>query len=73
MKPIAIEGPGLECVLDSDDSLEAARALYRRALMRYSGSVSGASGGVLQTCRDIGPLPDARLVLGHVVVPSQIS
>jgi hypothetical protein len=29
------EGAGLECVLDSDDVLDAARALYRRALMRY--------------------------------------
>jgi hypothetical protein len=31
------EGAGLERVLDSDDSLDQARALYRRALMQYSG------------------------------------
>ena len=31
------EGAGLECVLDSDDVFDQARALYRRAVMRYPG------------------------------------
>ena len=31
------EGAGLECVLDTDDRLDHARALYRRAVMRYPG------------------------------------
>ena len=31
------EGAGLECVLDSDDRLDTARALYQRALIKYRG------------------------------------
>jgi hypothetical protein len=31
------EGARLECVLDSDDRLDTARALYRHALMKYRG------------------------------------
>ncbi len=31
------EGAGLDCVLDSDDVLEQARALYRRAVMKHPG------------------------------------
>jgi hypothetical protein len=31
------EGSGIEVVIDSDDRLDHARALYRRALMRYPG------------------------------------
>ena len=31
------EGKGVEAMLDSDDRLDHARALYRRAVMRYPG------------------------------------
>lgn len=31
------DGAGLECVLDSDDRLDHARALYGRAVMRHPG------------------------------------
>jgi hypothetical protein len=31
------EGAGIEVVIDSDDLLNVARALYRRAVMRFPG------------------------------------
>ena len=31
------EGKGIEAVLDSDDRLDQARALYRRAIMKHPG------------------------------------
>jgi hypothetical protein len=49
------EGKGIEAALDSDDRLDTARALYRRAIMKHPGRLVMLCDRAQVLARPIGP------------------